>query len=272
MKTNRMWAVRALTVSALVLLQACSSVPAGMEGTSPSAFPAPEKAWPKEGSSPNPENLRLLRQGMTKDQLYGLLGTPHFNEGFFNVREWNYLFQIGAVGAAPADVVTCQLKVEFDQDMRAASYQWKPENCAEPRPAPLRAHAPAQVLKRAVLSGDVLFSFNGSGLNDITPQGRQQLEKLAAELGGLKNVSRIEISAYADRIGSDAVNLALTQKRAMSIQVLLVRSGFDANIIQARGLGKSSPPVSQCGPLPKAELIRCTAPDRRVEIQVFGIN
>ncbi|MCY1382993.1 Outer membrane protein A [compost metagenome] len=118
----------------------------------------------------------------------------------------------------------------------------------------------------------MLFSFNGSGLNDITPQGRQQLEKLAAELGGLKNVSRIEVSAYADRIGSDAFNLALTQKRAMSIQALLVRSGFDANIIQARGLGKSSPPVSQCGRLPKAELIRCTAPDRRVEIQVFGIN
>ncbi|WP_454675038.1 outer membrane protein assembly factor BamE domain-containing protein [Achromobacter pestifer] len=267
-----MWTARALAVSVLMLLQACSFAPAGMGGAAESAFPAPEKAWPKEGSYPNPENLRLLRPGMTKDQLDGLLGRPHFNEGFFNVREWDYLFQISASGAPSAYVVTCQLKVKFDPNMRADSYQWKPENCAEPQPAPLRAHAPSvEVLKRVVLSGDVLFSFNGSSLNDVTPRGRQQLEKLAAELAGLKNVSRIEISAYADRIGSDGYNLALTQKRAMSIQALLERSGFDASIIQARGLGKSSPPVSQCGSLPKAELIRCTAPDRRVEIQVIGM-
>ncbi|WMD20790.1 outer membrane protein assembly factor BamE [Achromobacter seleniivolatilans] len=276
MKINNKWTARALAAAVFTLLQACSapSPTASPTGDAAQSFPAPEKAWPKEGSFPNPENLRLLRDGMTKDQLYGLLGRPHFNEGFFNVREWNYLLQISADGTPQGQVVTCQLKVLFDEGMRAASYHWKPANCATPTPAaPLRAHAPTpQMLKRAVLSGDVLFSFNGSTLNDITPQGRQQLERLARELSAVKNITRIEISAYTDRLGSDSYNMVLSQKRAMAIQSLMVRAGIDATVIQARGLGKSSPPLSQCGPMPKAALIECTAPDRRVEIQVFGVS
>lgn len=211
---------------------------------------------------------------MTKDQLYGLLGRPHFNEGFIQVREWNYLMQISADGTAQGDVVTCQLKILFDEGMRAASYHWKPTNCAIPAaPEPIRAHAlPPQMLKRAVLAGDVLFSFNGSTLQDITPQGRQQLERLARELSAVKNITRIEISAFTDQLGSDSYNLALSQKRAMAIQSLMIRSGIDARVIQARGLGKSSPPLTKCDGMPKAAMIQCMAPDRRVEIQVFGVS
>lgn len=277
MKINHSWTARALAAAVFTLLQACSSTAPNVSASGSNAqtdFPSPEKAWPKEGSFPTQESLRLLRVGMTKDQLYGLLGRPHFNEGFIKVREWNYLLQISADGTAQGEVVTCQLKILFDENMHAASYHWKPTNCATPAAAePLRAHAPTpQMLKRAVLSGDVLFSFNGSTLNDITPQGRQQLERLARELAAVKNITRIEISAFTDRIGSDSYNMALSQRRALAIQSLMVRSGIDANVIQARGLGKSKPPLSQCGPMSKAELIQCTAPDRRVEIQVFGIS
>ncbi|WP_220805617.1 outer membrane protein assembly factor BamE [Achromobacter sp. UMC46] len=143
MKTNKIWTARALVISALMLLQACSFASVGTDAAALASFPAPEKAWPREGAYPNPDNLRMLKQGMTKDQLYGLLGMPHFNEGFFYVREWNYLFQVSTSGTPSANVGACQLKIKFDQDMRAASYQWKPENCAGPEPALLRAHAPA---------------------------------------------------------------------------------------------------------------------------------
>lgn len=279
MKINQTWAARSLAAAVIALLQACANTPpassSAIDGQEAALrFPAPEKAWPKEGSYPNAENLRLLGPGMTKDQLYGLLGRPHFNEGFFNVREWNYLLQI-RTGPTPQDgVTTCQLKVLFDSNMKAASYHWKPENCAErTESAPLRAHAsPPTLLKRTVLSGDVLFAFNGSSLADITPKGLEQLQHLARELASLKSITRVEISAYTDSIGSDSYNVALSQKRAASIRSLLVRAGVDANIIQARGMGKSVPPQSQCGPMSKAELIRCSAPDRRVEVQAFGTN
>lgn len=275
MKMNPTWTARAVVAAVITLLQACAAAPApSVKATTQEMvkanFPAPEKAWPKEGSYPNPENLGLLTVGMTKDQLYGLLGRPHFNEGFFNVREWNYLLHIRKGGAPQEEVVTCQLKILFDEGMRAASYHWKPEDCMGP-PARARTSS-AQMLKRAILSGDVLFVFNGSSLNDITPQGREQLERLARELANLTKITRIEISAYTDRIGSDSYNLALSQRRAASIRLLLVRAGIDADVIQARGEGKSSPPLSQCGPMTKAELIECTALDRRVEIQAFGMD
>src|SRR5690606_5044560 len=43
------------------------------------------------GSYPNIDNLRQVGDGITRDQLYDLLGRPHFAEGF-RVREWDYLF------------------------------------------------------------------------------------------------------------------------------------------------------------------------------------
>ena len=44
-----------------------------------------------EGSFPNLDNLRAVGPGMTKNQLQALLGPPHFGEGLFGVREWDYL-------------------------------------------------------------------------------------------------------------------------------------------------------------------------------------
>ena len=54
--------------------------------------------------SPNIESLRAVGPGVTKDQLYYLLGRPHFREGYAGVREWDYLFHFRVDGK----VVTCQ--------------------------------------------------------------------------------------------------------------------------------------------------------------------
>ena len=32
------------------------------------------------------------RSGMNKDQLYNLIGRPHFSEGLYGVEEWDYAF------------------------------------------------------------------------------------------------------------------------------------------------------------------------------------
>ena len=58
----------------------------------------PQLVWPKIdkagfnhdgsqfGSWPNWDNVRMIERGMNKDQLYNLIGRPHFSEGLTIVR------------------------------------------------------------------------------------------------------------------------------------------------------------------------------------------
>ena len=64
----------------------------------------PQLVWPKIdkagfnhdgsqfGSWPNWDNVRMIERGMNKDQLYNLIGRPHFSEGLYGVEEWDYVF------------------------------------------------------------------------------------------------------------------------------------------------------------------------------------
>ncbi|EFA7854896.1 outer membrane protein assembly factor BamE, partial [Escherichia coli] len=80
------------------------------EGTTEEVvWPSPEKVMfnhdgTQKGSWPLPEKLRQIKAGMNKDQIYQLAGRPHFAEGIFGVREWDYLFNF----TGPEGDYTCQ--------------------------------------------------------------------------------------------------------------------------------------------------------------------
>lgn len=98
------------------------------EGTTEQpVFPDVSQAGVNDGSWPNLDNLRSVRAGMNKTQLYALLGTPHFSEGLMGVREWDYLFHL----PSRSGPVQCQYKVLFDQDRVARTFLWNPDSCAE---------------------------------------------------------------------------------------------------------------------------------------------
>jgi outer membrane protein assembly factor BamE (lipoprotein component of BamABCDE complex) len=78
-----------------------------------------------QGSYPDLNQLAMVKAGMNKDQLYDLLGRPHFQEGFFMVREWDYLFHV----QTPAGDELCQYKVLFDRDRTARSFYWRTPSC-----------------------------------------------------------------------------------------------------------------------------------------------
>ena len=89
-------------------------------------WPELESIYVKQGTYPNLDNLRQVHAGMTRDQLYHLLGSPHFLEGF-KTQEWDYLFHINTAEGEKA----CQYKVLFDKDLIAQSFYWKPAECAD---------------------------------------------------------------------------------------------------------------------------------------------
>ncbi|PSD21994.1 hypothetical protein C7E13_18645, partial [Stenotrophomonas maltophilia] len=129
------------------LLAACRSHAPAADGPAEATavhFPEASRASLKEGIYPDVADLRRFAPGMSKRQLYTLLGTPHFNEGMWGVREWNYLFNFRT--AQGAEYFTCQFQVRFDSKGIAQGGYWKPESCAAvlepPRPPAPLAPAP----------------------------------------------------------------------------------------------------------------------------------
>ncbi len=107
------------------LLSACGtgSRLASDGGQDQLVFPAPSSASNVGGSFPLTEALRKLKPGMTKNQIASLLGHPQFSEGFFGVREWDYVLNVTNDAGAPQMV--CQLKAVFTSRDEARNFYRK---------------------------------------------------------------------------------------------------------------------------------------------------
>lgn len=288
----------ALGIAALLALPACgtSSVSRGITDSGTAAevvFPSPEKdAWLKEGTFPNLDNLRAVGPGTTKDQLYDLLGRPHFREGLAGPREWDYIFHFRRPDGS---VATCQYKVIFDKAFEGRTFLWSPAACGDvlkPAATPAAVQAPvaaavpavlpialpaavaaAAVPRRVTLDGDGLFRFGKSAAEDMLPEGRRQVEALAAGIQkNFKSVRGVRITGHTDRLGSDSYNDTLSRARANTVRELLVRDGIPAQLIRTQGMGKRQPVVACAGAEKSAALISCLQPNRRVDIQVDGVQ
>lgn len=139
----------------------------------------------------------------------------------------------------------------------------KPEVVAE-APAPVPKTAPEKI----TFSADALFDFDSSKLK---PNGIQSLNEFVTGIEGVKYDLIIAVG-YADRIGSDEYNKALSLRRAESVKSHLVSRGIDPSLIFVDGKGEANPVTGNncAGERRSKELIACLAPDRRVEIEVAG--
>ncbi|MCC8397494.1 outer membrane protein assembly factor BamE [Paraburkholderia sp. MMS20-SJTR3] len=228
--------------------------------------------WQPEGTFPNLDNLRRVGPGLTKNQLYDLLGRPHFDEGEFNVREWDYVFNFRT--GKGNEYITCQYKVLFDHNKLAQEFYWKPDSCADqltPKVAAPTANiiVPAAAPRKVTLSADALFAFDRSDLGNMQRAGKEKLDQLAVQLRQMKSLKNVQVLGYTDRLGSDAHNLSLSQARAATVRSYLMQRGVPAVVIDARGMG-SAAPVVMCSQKSKRALIDCLHPNRRVELLIAG--
>ena len=130
------------------------------------------------------------------------------------------------------------------------------------------AMAPEVVSKTFNLNSDVTFAF---GKANLKPQAQATLDGIYGEIAQI-NSAKVAVAGYTDRIGSDAGNLKLSQRRADTVANYLVQKGVAANAISATGYGKANPVTgATCDQVKgRKALIACLAPDRRVEIAVNG--
>lgn len=143
------------------------------------------------------------------------------------------------------------------------------DKCAIPAaPAPAAKPAPTPSAEKIKLSADALFDFDKAVLK---PEGKQKLDQLASQARGLR-IEVILAVGHTDRIGSDAYNKSLSERRAVAVKTYLVSKGLESNRIYTEGKGESqSVTGDQCNNTGgRSALIACLQPDRRVEVELIG--
>lgn len=200
------------------------------------------------GSWPNWENVRQIEKGMNKDQLYNLIGRPHFEEGLYGVREWDYAFNYRENGVHKI----CQYKILFDKNMNAQSFFWYPNGC--------------NGNSSFTLTGDFLFDFDK---DTLTAKGKEVVDNVAEQLKSSK-AQQVKVAGYTDRLGSVEYNLDLSQRRSNTVKARLIQQGVNAQI-EAVGYGKANQ-VKPCEGYAHASQAEkdCLRPNRRVEISANG--
>ncbi|MDO5530594.1 OmpA family protein [Sutterella sp.] len=134
------------------------------------------------------------------------------------------------------------------------------------------APAPAQQAEKVTFSADMLFNFNSAQLK---AEGQAILDDLVSRIAGV-DLEVILSTGYADRIGSESYNQALSEKRADAVKAYLVNKGVDAALIKAEGKGEADPVVNCPDPSANGQvknfrqLVDCLQPNRRAVVEVIG--
>lgn len=121
------------------------------------------------------------------------------------------------------------------------------------------------------LQAETLFDFDKSVIH---ASGKKQLDDQV--VGKMKDYPQVEVilvTGHTDRIGTDAYNQKLSQRRADAVKSYLVAQGVENNRIETAAKGESEPVVS-CDDVKgkvsgkNKKLVECLQPNRRVMVEV----
>ena len=141
-------------------------------------------------------------------------------------------------------------------------------------PAAKAAPIPAPAYEKISLSADVLFKFDRYRENDMLPAGRAKLDDVADKINNyiVDTIDHIDLTGHTDRLGSDAYNQRLSERRAKTVKNYLVKKGVDGSKITDKGRGEHEPVVQCKGNKATKKLIRCLQPNRRVDVEIHGVK
>jgi len=110
----------------------------------------------------------------------------------------------------------------------------------------------------------IYFNFDKYDLKESEMKKLDMLAKVFIK----HNVKSAKIVGYTDRLGSHNYNLKLSEKRAEAVKdYLSSKVMLDKTPVEMRGLGEMDQ-VKSCSGIKGDNLIKCLAPNRRVEVEV----
>ena len=131
--------------------------------------------------------------------------------------------------------------------------------------AELKQNIPGAVVERVgegiqvTFASGLLFDFDS---DVIRSDARTNLSNLAASLGKYPG-SELLIAGHTDSVGTDAYNLALSQRRAEAAASFLASKGVDRSRLSSRGLGETEPVAPNDSEAGRSK-------NRRVEIAIYA--
>jgi OOP family OmpA-OmpF porin len=139
----------------------------------------------------------------------------------------------------------------------------EPAPVSEPTPVPVAVVQPCKPkFETVTISAEKLFGFDKSKLQEGS---KPILDGVVAKLKEHEEFKLVMVNGHTDRIGSEAYNQKLSERRANEVKEYIVSQGIDASRLQAIGKGESDP-VVDCKGVKGKKLIECLAPNRRVVI------
>jgi len=131
--------------------------------------------------------------------------------------------------------------------------------------AELEQNIPGAIVERVgegiqvTFESGLLFDFDS---DQVRPEARTNLRNLAASLAKYPG-SELLIAGHTDSVGTDAYNLALSERRAGSAASYLVAQGVDRARITPRGLGEAEPVAPNATEAGRSR-------NRRVEVAIYA--
>jgi OmpA-OmpF porin, OOP family len=123
--------------------------------------------------------------------------------------------------------------------------------------------------EKVVLDANVLFAFDQSVL---TAAGRNTLDGFIGRIQGIGSGTMTAIG-YADRLGTDDYNQALSERRVATVKAYLISKGVEPIwMVRSSARGESQPTTKagECAGDKSARTIACLQPDRHVFVELSG--
>ncbi|MBB3139328.1 OmpA family protein [Halomonas organivorans] len=191
---------------------------------------------------------------LSQEDVISLLGSPVDPSVVGQDDSWLYNVSLPLPGE---NYLVCQYRISFSQQV-LSSLEWRRPQCEH---LFSELSMPAQPQKVS-LSDDFLFGFDNYSLS---PQGRSELRRVLQDAQGKFQALSISVTGHTDRIGAAEYNMHLSEERAKAVADALMQWGVNPGSISYEGRGESEPVVN-CPNIAGAELKKCLAPNRRVEI------
>ncbi len=244
MKTQRNWLTAG--IGALIILGGCASTPS----TTPELERARD-AVAKVASMPDSSTLASAELNAAQETLRKAEEAAREHEPDSEVAHLAYVAeQQAAIAEAKMNEAKALQDTENAESQRnAALLEARERDVAEAKADVARAQADAaeawrqveeaqETARGVVLTfGDMLFDTGGAVLK---PGAQLLLDKLAAYLEQNPSAKAI-IEGHTDNVGSDAMNQALSERRAAAVATALQMRGIGIDRLEIVGLGESYP-------------------------------
>lgn len=220
----------------------------------------------EQGVSPLPTDTPLVNDARyLRDDLWKRLRAIHGTPGFTCAQQ--------AVACGEVELVHAGNEFNQQQWRHAKPYIQIAEdmvNDAEALARQCPSPADVPVAPPVPLVANVLFEFDKDRSRDIRTYSLESLDRSLARIGEEKlNLVHVELVGHADRMdgrGHD-YNRGLSERRAQTVRELLIGRGVDPAKIGYSYRGDSQQVQACEGVKPRAALLECLLPNRRVEVR-----